>query len=351
GTVVVGQSVTGTFVISNPGSATLTVNSYAFGPSSSSELSITAGPATPFTLAPGGSASVQVRYAPTVAGADRGSLVVVGGGGSASASLAGAAIAAGVEAGPASLAFGGVPVGSSDLRSFTVTNTGASNLTLTALRLGAGTSAAFVLIGDPVMPLTLAPGAAQAVQVLYTPAHVGTDAGSVEVISDATPATVALAGAGTSASLAAAPAALEFGNVLNGQASTQTVTIQNVGGAPVALDSIAFGPRTSTAFTITSAPGTPATLNPGATAAVSVRFLPARIGVESGTLQVLTAEGTVSVALSGGGVAEALRVAPGPLVLDSVLVGQSATRSVTLTNSGAGSLVVTSVYLAGGSSS
>jgi beta propeller repeat protein len=100
------------------------------------------------------------------------------------------------------------------------------------------------------------------------------------------------------------PTTVQFGDVTVGASATQIVTIQNVGAAGLTVTGISLAPGSS-GFAVTSAPSTPLTLAPGATAYVSVAFTPAAAGAASGALRVTSDdpdEGLVEAALSGTGV-------------------------------------------------
>ncbi|MFH2112815.1 MAG: choice-of-anchor D domain-containing protein [Candidatus Bathyarchaeota archaeon] len=101
-----------------------------------------------------------------------------------------------------------------------------------------------------------------------------------------------------------APTTVQFGDVALGASATQIVTIQNVGAAGLTVTGISLAPG-SGSFGVTSAPSTPFTLAPGATAYVSVAFTPTASGPASGTLRVTSDdpdEGLVEITLSGNGV-------------------------------------------------
>jgi hypothetical protein len=68
--------------------------------------------------------------------------------------------------------FGMVGLGGTMTRSFLLTNSGSGDATITAIALS---DSRFTLIHSPSLPLTLAEGAAQTLQVTYTPTSVGSD--------------------------------------------------------------------------------------------------------------------------------------------------------------------------------
>ncbi len=144
--------------------------------------------------------------------------------------------------------------------------------------------------------------------------------------------------------------ALAFGNqTINVASAAQVVTVTNTGMAALPLASIAFAGANPHQFSETNSCGT--SLGIGATCTVNVVFKPTTPGNKRATLNVNAGggAGTQVVTLTGTGVAapytvsssslefgaEPLRVESGPLV-------------VTVTNTGAAALPITSITLSGG---
>ncbi len=97
------------------------------------------------------------------------------------------------------------------------------------------------------------------------------------------------------------PTALDFGSVTVGSTADRTLTVRNVGNAPLTVTGMTLdNPR----FTIVS-PSTPFTVNAGGQQTVTVRFAPTSVGPQSGTLRIQSNdpdEATVSVSVTGQGV-------------------------------------------------
>jgi hypothetical protein len=129
------------------------------------------------------------------------------------------------------------------------------------------------------------------------------------------------------------PASLSFGQVSVGSTDDLAVTVRNTGGG------------TLTGAASTSAPfkvvGTASySLAPNHTATITVRFSPTTSGATSRSL-TLTGGGGASVSLLGTGstTLPALAVTPASLSFGNVNVGSTAKLSVTVRNSGGGTLV------------
>ena len=136
-----------------------------------------------------------------------------------------------------------------------------------------------------------------------------------------------------SAQLSDAPDPLNFGNVRVGNQPTRDVTLSNPGVLPVTIDSCAIDAPAGD-FSVTVCP---ATVPAGGSAAVTVEFAPSVRGLDSVTLRITYAGGTLveTTTVSGRGVAPEMVVTvlpdPGgsPIDFGAVLVGSPSATSYT----------------------
>ncbi len=362
GTVTVGGSASLTTQVQNTGDAALNVTAITLGAGTSSEFSWS--PAAPIAVPAGGSATVTVTYTPAAAGTDSGTIVFTSNAGTSPTSLsvtgAGQAAAApGIAVSPTSLSFGNVTAGTTSApQTFAISNTGTATLT-GSVALAAGTSAEYTF--SPASFSIVQGGAPVIVSVTYAPAAVGADTGSIVVSSNDTTnptVSVAVSGTGTAVpqpSITLVPSTLSFGNVTLGNSSSLTTAVRNTGTAALTVSGIALCAGTSAEFTFT-APATPFSVAPGASASVTVTYTPADLGTDSGCIDFSSddpASPTVSLGVTGAGVAEpfpAIAVSPLSLDFGTVTVGSSASRTTTIRNTGTGPLSVTSISLGSGTS-
>jgi len=130
------------------------------------------------------------------------------------------------------------------------------------------------------------------------------------------------------------PAALDFGIVAVGQYRIFTASIRNDGRAPVSLEAIKVPPG----FLV--APRT-AEISPGASFPIHVTFQPEVVGLEEGTVRFASAKSGIAVSLSVAGVGvERVLEAPEQLDFGGVVVGKTASKSISLVNHTDASLVV-----------
>lgn len=144
-----------------------------------------------------------------------------------------------------------------------------------------------------------------------------------------------------------------FPDTLVGGTSSATLNIVNPGTTPVAVTSISVG---GAAFRVQGLPLFPATIAPGANLQVQMLYRPAAQSQDSGEAAVqFVGWPPVTLQLTGRGIAPVLSytlesspISPGATIaLGLVDVGQSATRSLVIHNTGTAPGLVTSVTVSG----
>ncbi len=356
------SSVAQTVTVSNSGNAALSISAVALAGAQAAEYQIASGS----TCAAGGSVAanascvLKLVFTPTAASARNASLAITHNavGSPSSVTLNGTgttAPQAAISLNAATLTFPAQAVGSSSAaRSVTVSNSGNAPLTFSGLTL-AGTSATdFSRSGSCTPTATLAAGASCSVSFSFTPGAVGARSATLTLASNASngSAVLSLAGTGTAVAIpgvSLAPGSLAFGNQTTGVASTaRTVTMSNTGSGALSISSI----TATSGFGISHGCG--ASLAAGASCALSVTFTPAVAGAASGSVSVASnAIGSPhAVSLSGTGVAASPVLAWVPTVTsvafgDVTLGANPASRSLTLSNQGPGTITLQQLTLAG----
>jgi hypothetical protein len=303
GNVVVGASASQNVAVSNASTAPVTISNLSVSGAGFSQNGAT----LPLTLAAGQSATIAVKFAPTAASSATGSLQITSN--ATNASIAVALTGTGTAAPPQqgtltvssqSLTFGSVVVGSSSSQNITVSNSSTAAVTISNLGVtGAGFSRSAV-----TLPLTLAVGQSAAIAVKFAPTAAGGVTGSLQITSNATNASiaVALSGTGTAApqgTLTVNPQSLAFGSVLIGSSANQTVTLSNTSGTAVTVSKVS---ATGAGFSQSSLT-LPLTLASGQTASFTATFAPQTAGSASGSIQITSnaTNSSASVALTGTG--------------------------------------------------
>jgi hypothetical protein len=243
---------------------------------------------------------------------------------------------------PSSVAFATQLVGTaSAAKTITLTNNGTA--ALTSVSVAASGNFAQTNTCSPVITVN----ASCTISVTFDPTKPGERTGAITVTDNApnNPQTVSLTGTGTVVSLT--PTRLNFGDVLVGATSpAKTVTLANTGSTTLTITSIT---SSGTGFAQTNTcPISPATLAAGATCTISATFTPAAAGAATGSISVSDSGGghTQTVTVSGSGTL--VELTPARLNFGSEPVGTtSPAKTVTLTNTGATPLSITSIALGG----
>src|SRR5579863_164446 len=333
GTVVVGSSATQTETLQNTGGASLTISQATV---TGAGFSVT-GLSLPLTLAPGQDTTFGVKYAPTAAGAVTGlvSLSFSGSSNTADIALSGTgAVAAVATASPTSMTFASITVGQTSSQTETITNTGGTSLTISAV----GESGTGFSVSGFTPPVTLTAGQSTTFTVKFGPGSAGNFSGTVTVTSDASNPSLAIPLSGTAtaaaAVLTASPTSLTCTNITVGQNSSQTETIKNTGGTSATITAVA---ATGTGFSV-SGITPPVTLTAGQSTTFTVKFAPGSAGSFSGTVTVTSdaSNPSLGIPLSGTATAAAavLTASPTSLTYANITVGQNSSQTETVTNTG-----------------
>ena len=247
------------------------------------------------SVAPGGSFTIPVDFAPTqttydIGAAVRGRLMITallpgrGALAPAAVELLGAAGGPVIYIAPDRLSFGAVAVGTTHTKRLLVENQGYDPLRITEVRddtAGTGVFAA------NTTAFALAAGTSTVVSVQYAPNAEGADASQVVFVSDDTSnpeVTVDVDGRGRTLGPCAfrlTPPRLSFGAVPFGERPERNVRIDNVGTVDCLLNDVAIhapSPTATTAFELVNGEETGLIIAPGAAHDVPIRYLPAQAG-------------------------------------------------------------------------
>lgn len=168
--------------------------------------------------------------------------------------------------------FGPTPVLFPVERRLLVVNAGPVPLQLFSLQI---TGAGFEL---PDAVQTVPAGQTATLRLLFRPPAKGHFEGSLTLQTDdpeLTSQVIALTGDGTeSGALTVTPDKLDFGRVGEGQAQTRALTLRSTGAADLFLDKLGLAAGTTDAFGFVGSVATPATMPPGSTVELAVRFAP-----------------------------------------------------------------------------
>jgi len=205
-----------------------------------------------------------------------------------------------------------------------------SNRTSTAIPQHAATvnrsSAAFVLVTALAMLLTitgLSSCAGYTSAAKASPTDPGTDAGV----------------------LSPSATSLTFGSVAVGSTTTQSLTVTNTGTGTVTISQATL---TGAGFAVIG--GNPSgAIAAGQSSTVQIQFAPTSEGAITGNLAIVSnaSNSPLAISLAATGTQTGLTISPSALSFGDVVVGQSGTQSVKLTNSGNSNLTINLATVAG----
>ena len=261
--------------------------------------------------------------------------------------------------GSANLDFGSVVVGTSKNLTDTLTNgTGTS----VAISSATASNPQFRIV-SPSFPMMLSPGQSLMLTLSFTPTAAGKTAGKLALTGgpngemDVAVAGIAVAGG----NLVVSPATIAFGSVRIGQTEAKTATLTNSGNSSVTVTQASAN---NAAFTF-SGLALPVTLPPGQVTSFNVVFAPKAAGQVSGSVSMqgqasLVADAaagqsgdpstptTAAITVSGAGMsAGQLTLTPSSVSFGSVTMGSTQSQTVTLTNNGGSSAVVSAASASG----
>lgn len=342
GNVTVNSSQTQSVSLKNTGTSTVLVTQATVTGSGFSISGLT----LPLTLAGGQSAGFSATFAPGTSGTATGSISVVSNASNSPAvvSLSGTGVTLQLSVSPLTLAFGNVNVGATSTQTVTLTNAGTGAVTVSAASV---TGSGFSLSGL-TLPFTLGAGEHTSLSASFAPTVGGNATGSLSITSNASSSasSVALSGTGATLQVSVLPGSIGFGNVTVGTKSTQQdVTLTNSGTGSVTVSQATV---TGASFSI-SGPTLPLTLTGGQNTTFKATFSPTTATTATGSISIAStaSNSPATVALSGTGVTLQLSVSASTVVFGDVGVSTTGTQSLTLTNSGTGSVTVSQAPVTG----
>ncbi len=256
-----------------------------------------------------------------------------------------AASASSVGLSPTSINFGSVTVGSSAQQQIKITNSTAFGVSITSVTV----SGNYFAISGITAPLSLTTGASATFTVKFTPKAAGSQTGKVVVqgrgLSTALDVTLSANGvaSGSGPSISVVPTSASLGSVPIGSSNSQTFTVTNHGTTTVSVSSESIS---GTGFSMSGlADG--AQIGAGKSSTFNVAFKPAKTGAVTGSASIdFSASGktaALTVSLSGNGVTATgkLQVSPTAMNFGDVLVGQSGSLTLKVSNTGNSALTTT----------
>ncbi len=278
GSVTLGTQSNQTITLTNNTGATVNISQASVSGTGFTLSGITA----PLALNASQSTTFTATFSPLTAGNATGSVTITSDAPNPSLSLplSGTGVTQGaVGANPTSLDFGTVTVGSKQVLSETLTNTGGSTLTVSQV----GVSGTGFTVSGISTPATLTAGQSATFSVTFAPLTAGSASGSVTVTSTGSnpSLTIPLSGSGTATvgQLTASPTPIAVGSVVAGTSGSATGTL-TASGANVTVT----GATSNNSRFVISGFSQSVTILAGQSASFTVTFSPLVAGADTATL-------------------------------------------------------------------
>jgi hypothetical protein len=341
GNITVGTDSILTSLLTNTGTATLTITNQAFGgndPGDFSESDNCDG-----MLAAGASCTITITFAPQVGGGRSATYTLTDNAVSSTQTLTlqGTGLTPTVQLIPGTLAFGAVSLGLTETLSSTLTNSGTGALLLSSISISGANSSDFTQTNT--CGASLPAGGTCTISVTFAPAANGSADASLSVADNAlnSPQTVALTGSG-GVSVSLSPSPLHFGPEPVGKPTPAfSVTVTNNLGVILVISSQSITGADPGDFVI--AKSCQSMLGPGQSCVIGVVFNPLATGLRNANLSLTTsAPGSPQIdTLKGYGTLLAAQLSPTSLDFGTVSVGTtSPPQTITMTNTGNLSLAI-----------
>jgi hypothetical protein len=270
--------------------------------------------------------------------------------------------------------FGFVAVGVTNSHTFTITNTGNANLTVSNITIVGSTN--FTVTTNPTPPILLVPGGSTNFTVQFAPVSPGLQTATLVITnSDANsnPFNIAITGMGTGvggipAIVVQQPLGMnlvsgstnDFGPVALGTSNSLTFTIENIGSSNLTVSNITISGVNSNMFTVTTNPTPPVLLIPGGSTNFTVQFAPGSTGVKIAALHIANTDTNndpfnITITGTGGTPGIAVQQPPGTSLVSGVssnyfglvAVGTNTSLTFTIMNGGNANLTVSNITVGG----
>jgi CSLREA domain-containing protein len=350
--LVGGTSAPQAFVVTNTGTASLTLGEVELGGEDPGEFEL--GPAdscSGATLEPGEECTAEVAFAPTSPTGFSATLLFPGEAPTASVGLEGLGVLPAFSSSPTSVDFGSQPVGAGagTAEAISIVNSGSAPLEIDTVELAGADPGEFAIESDGCSGETLTPDGECTVEVAFAPTATGERSASLVLAGNVPSYSVSLKGTGTEPVFSVAPGSFDFGSELVGSTSLpHNFTVTNAGTTPLFIGQVALAGADAGEFAIGTEDCSGSSLDPGEECSVDVTFKPTSTDDFSARLELSGNAPSASVDLTGAGVAPAFSVSPTAVDFGPRLVGADGpAETVSVTNAGSAPLEIDTVIVTG----
>jgi hypothetical protein len=328
GYAVINNSRVDSITVTNTGTAPLNISNVS---SSNAVFSVTPASAS---LDPNVEMKFYITFSPTLTGVQTTNLTFTHDAINSPSEIgvSGIGVVAGFFVDPATVAFNDVLLGFSKVDSVLVSNTDVTPLTISSV---ISDNADFTV--NPTSTV-LAPSASMKFYITFAPSQLGVSNGTISFTHSASveAGTVTVSGNGVTPEFSVAPASVSFGDVVIGHSKTDSVAVSNPGTATLIISSITSN---NNKFTVSP---TNNAVAPNETKQIYFTFSPSDTGIQNATITFTdNASGSPhTVTVNGRGTIPVFTISPSAISYGNVRVGQEKVDSVSVTNPGTATLIV-----------
>jgi len=336
----VGVVRTDSVAVTNIGTAGMQVTSLHITGTDAASFTVTN---QPFTLDQEVSRQIYIEFLPARTGGHTASLLIDSDGGNEAITLTGTGIAPSLSLLSSTVSFGNTRTNSTN--SFSgyslITNSGTDSLNVTSAFFSGTDAASFTVTA---LPPKIAPAEDGTFTVSFTPTRTGSHTATLNIESDGGPGQITVTGTGVVPVLQVLPGTLNFTTGIT-TTSYDTIYVSNTGTDILTVSAINIAGANASSFNM-SMP-TPFDIQVGVTVKLVVAFSPTIVGSYTAQVTIQSDGGIGQVALAGTGSQAAIQVTPTSLPFGAIMVGNSSTDSVTVSNIGTVTLNINSIALGG----
>ncbi len=260
---------------------------------------------------------------------------------------------------PKTLVFESVAIGQQLTREVVVKNIGRGGLIIKELSIvNESAGEPFQLLTKKDLPLEIAPGASERLQVRYEPKRAGIARGHIRTVSNAENSDssgvykIDLRSTELSADISVTPNPVDFGAVKPNDTKTLKVKILNKGSATLELFSAEFEKNVEKEFVMVTNLAYPVAIDPGKSVEMELSYSPKKQQADEYLIIRNNSKATerFRLRLVGAMAAPDIEVKPLKLVFDKTAVGTKGVKTFEIINNGSDVLEVSGITLGAGTS-
>jgi ligand-binding sensor domain-containing protein len=338
GRIEIGRTAVETVQVSNVGTAILYISSSVLSGAGVEHFSV---PSQTFSLLPGNSHPVQVRFSPHAVGVVLAFLDLNTSVGVARVTLRGTGFPPVITILPDTLDFFNVDVGTAVTDTIRIINTSLLPLDISGSTVSGVNAENFFV---PEQSFVLAPDSSQNIYVQFNPNVLGRFTAELALTSAYGIILLPLRGTGVAPGISIDKLTLDFGDVGVGYNRSDSLSITNTGTSDLHIVPVGFDGSDASQFYVNPEL---VVIHPETKFNLVVEFTPTQDGPISSILTLSSNVYNIAITVHGTGIKPAISFSKAPLNFGAIALGESLESAVTLTNATVGFLRINNAAISG----